>query len=113
ARPPDGGPVCRDEDDTRAWLSTLNDVRLVIGTRLDVTEDTEDPEPWDPRAPGYELHRWLTLLQELLVEAAGGDSAAEGAARPAVAAVATPPQRPPRHLAVGRRETGRTPSRYE
>src|SRR5262249_13744547 len=75
--PPDGGPVCLDEEATRAWLSTLNDIRLVVGTRLDVTEDTEDPEPWDPRAPGYELYRWRTLLQELLVEATVGDSTAE------------------------------------
>jgi hypothetical protein len=71
--PPDGGPVCLDEDTTRAWLSALNDVRLVIGTRLNLTEETDYPDPADPAAPGYELYRWLTLLQELLVEATIGE----------------------------------------
>jgi hypothetical protein len=70
--PEDGGRVCLDEEATRAWLSALNDIRLVIGTRLDVTEEMDIPEPSDPRAPGYELYRWLTLLQELLVEATIG-----------------------------------------
>ncbi len=72
--PEQGGKVCLDEDATRAWMSALNDIRLVIGTRLDVTEEMDTPEPSDPRAPGYELYRWLTLLQELLVEATVGGS---------------------------------------
>jgi hypothetical protein len=71
--PAGGGAVCLDRDTTRAWLSALNDVRLVIGTRLNVTEETELPDPSDPAAHGYELYRWLTLLQELLVEATIGD----------------------------------------
>jgi hypothetical protein len=71
--PAEGGPVCLDQDTTRAWLSALNDVRLVIGTRLGVTEETDHPDPADPGAPGYELYRWLTLLQELLVEATIGE----------------------------------------
>jgi uncharacterized protein DUF2017 len=71
--PAGGGTVCLDQDATRAWLSALNDVRLVIGTRLGVTEETDHPDPADPAAPGYELYRWLTLLQELLVEATIGD----------------------------------------
>jgi hypothetical protein len=72
--PPRGGRVCLDRATTRAWLSALNDVRLVIGTRLDVTEDMDVPEPDDPAAPGYQLYRWLSLLQELLVEAVTGES---------------------------------------
>jgi hypothetical protein len=75
--PAEGGRVCLDAEATRAWLSALNDIRLVVGTRLDVTEEMDTPEPGDPRAPGYELYRWLTLLQELLVEAVTGESATE------------------------------------
>ena len=71
--PAGGGEVCLDQDTTRAWLSALNDVRLVIGTRLNVTEETDYPDPADPAAPGYELYRWLTLVQELLVEATIGE----------------------------------------
>jgi len=75
--PAGGGRVCLDAEDTRAWLSALNDIRLVVGTRLDVTEEMDTPEPGDPRGPGYELYRWLTLLQELLVEATMGESGRE------------------------------------
>jgi len=75
--PAEGGRVCLDAEATRAWLSALNDIRLVVGTRLDVTEEMDTPEPGDPRGPGYELYRWLTLLQELLVEATMGESAPE------------------------------------
>jgi hypothetical protein len=72
--PAGGGKVCLDEEATRAWMSAINDIRLVIGTRLDVTEEMDIPEPGDPRTPGYELYRWLTLLQELLVDATIGES---------------------------------------
>jgi hypothetical protein len=71
--PAGGGAVCLDADTTRAWLSALNDVRLVIGTRLGVTEETDYPDPDDPAIPGYELYRWLTIVQELLVDAAFGE----------------------------------------
>src|SRR5262249_43740465 len=46
--PADGGRVCLDAEDTRAWLSALNDIRLVVGTRLDVTEEMDTPDPGDP-----------------------------------------------------------------
>lgn len=72
--PPAGGRVCLDGTTTRAWLSALNDIRLVIGTRLDVTEDMDVPEPDDSAAPGYQLYRWLSVLQELLVEAVIGET---------------------------------------
>jgi MoxR-like ATPase len=54
-----------------AWLRALNDARLVLGTRLDVTEDY-DWEALDantPRAPELALYAYLSWLQEQLVEA--------------------------------------------
>ena len=55
-----------------AWLRALNDLRLVLGTRLDVTED-EFADGFDPDAPhAYELavYAFLTWLQEAAVQAA-------------------------------------------
>jgi hypothetical protein len=67
------------EDQLLAWLGALNDLRLTIGTRLDVTEDL-DPEripDTDPRAQLYALFFYLGWLEEQVVEelAAGVDPA--------------------------------------
>ena len=42
-----------DEDQALAWMGAINDLRLVLGTRLDVTEDPIDRQvaPDDPRRP--------------------------------------------------------------
>ncbi len=55
-----------DEQDAQAWLTALNDVRLVLGTRLGVTEDASVA---DDAHPGYAVYAWLTWLQSELVEA--------------------------------------------
>jgi hypothetical protein len=58
-----------EEADT--WLRALNDLRLVLGTRLDVQEDTfaEELRSDDPRAPALAVYGYLSWLQEQLVEA--------------------------------------------
>ncbi len=58
-----------EEADT--WLRALNDLRLVLGTRLDVQEDTFASElrPDDPRAPALAVYGYLSWIQEQLVEA--------------------------------------------
>ena len=61
-----------DEDQLTAWLSALNDLRLVLGTRLDVTEDmSDDPpiDPGDPRAPAFAVYSYLGVLEEQVVSA--------------------------------------------
>jgi hypothetical protein len=60
-----------DEDELVAWMGSLNDLRLVLGTRLDVSEDMDD-EPFeedDPRAAAFALYRYLAHLQEWVVAA--------------------------------------------
>ena len=47
-------------DDVQAWLGVLNDTRLVLGTRLGVTEDEPDIDPDAPEARGYAIYYWLT-----------------------------------------------------
>jgi hypothetical protein len=59
------------DEEADAWLRALNDVRLVLGTRLDVTEDFdwEAVGPGHPDAPQLALYAYLSWLQEQLVEA--------------------------------------------
>jgi hypothetical protein len=51
------------------WMRTINELRLVIGTKLDVSEDTDWVDPDDPEAPLYAVYGWLGLLLEALVQA--------------------------------------------
>ena len=55
-------------DEVQAWLGVLNDTRLVLGTRLGVTEDERVLDPADPDAGAYALYQWLTWVQGDLVE---------------------------------------------
>jgi Domain of unknown function (DUF2017) len=62
-------------EQAQAWLTALNDLRLVLGTRLGVRDDElfERLDPNDPRAPALGLYAYLSWLQEQLVEALGAD----------------------------------------
>jgi hypothetical protein len=72
--PPGGGMVKLSVEQADAWLSALNDVRLALGTTLDVTEDMPDDLPDDdPRAPHLGVYHWLTWMQESLVTALAED----------------------------------------
>jgi hypothetical protein len=59
------------EEQLAAWLGAVNDLRLVLGTRLDVTEDLyEEPiEEDDPRFPQLALYSYLGFLEEQMVAA--------------------------------------------
>jgi hypothetical protein len=68
--PEAGGEVRLDADQAAAWLRTTNDLRLALGIRLDIAEDTEPPE----EIAGEEdqqlaVYYWLTALQGSLVDA--------------------------------------------
>jgi hypothetical protein len=68
--PPDGGEVRLDRDQAGAWLRTTNDVRLALGVRLDITEDTELPEdPAEDEGQQLAVYYWLTAVQGSLVDA--------------------------------------------
>ena len=68
--PLDGGTVRLDPEEAGAWLRTSNDLRLALGTRLDIREDTEPPEDLGSEE-GQQLavYYWLTGLQGSLVDA--------------------------------------------
>ena len=56
------------ESELDAWLSAVGTMRLVLGTRLDVTEDMPAPGPDDPSAAEYGFFEFLGQLQYLIVE---------------------------------------------
>ncbi|MET8327274.1 DUF2017 domain-containing protein [Streptomyces sp. NPDC005181] len=71
----DGGILTLTADECCNWLGALNDLRLTIGTRLDVSDKDEGGEgslyrlpDSDPRKPMVMAYLWLGALQETLVE---------------------------------------------
>ncbi|MFC9670165.1 MULTISPECIES: DUF2017 domain-containing protein [unclassified Streptomyces] len=70
----EGGAVLKlSPEESLRWMRALNDLRLAIGTRLDIT-DEEDTDllyrlpDEDPRKPMVMAYLWLGGLQETLVE---------------------------------------------
>ena len=59
------------EDQLLGWMGALNDLRLVLGTRLDVSEETDviDPDPDDPDAAALAVYGWLGWLLEHVIDA--------------------------------------------
>src|SRR5271156_5412572 len=71
--PPAGGKVKLTGDQARDWLRALNDIRLMFGVRLEVTEEFEEQlaalDPKDPRLAAFEVYGWLGAVQDSLVHA--------------------------------------------
>lgn len=68
----EGGEVTISGDSIAAWLGFLNDTRLTIGTRLEISEENHDeladlPDS-DPRSGLFQVYDWLTFLQESIVQ---------------------------------------------
>jgi hypothetical protein len=68
--PDDGRRFELTEDAANAWVAAVNDLRLALGTMLDIRPDGPDRLPDDhPLAPHLDVYQWLTVLQEYLVVA--------------------------------------------
>ncbi|HEY2450881.1 MAG TPA: DUF2017 domain-containing protein [Mycobacterium sp.] len=66
--PEDGGRFELTEDAANAWVAAVNDLRLALGTMLDIRPDGPDRLPDDhPLAAHFDVYQWLTVLQEYLV----------------------------------------------
>ena len=62
-----------DDDQATAWMQAINALRLVVGTRLDVSEEDEGPTSFDdPDAPMWALYGYLTQLLGRTIEALQG-----------------------------------------
>ena len=58
------------EEEATAWLGVLNDLRLALGVRLEITEDYDgEVDDTDPRAPAFRLLSYLGWLEEQLLDA--------------------------------------------
>ena len=67
--PAAGGKIELTPEQADAWLAALNDVRLALGTALDVSEEMPDELPADdPRGPHLGVYHWLTFVQDALVQ---------------------------------------------
>ena len=57
--------------DADAWCSALNDLRLVLGERLGVTEELDERgiDLEHPNAVGLSIYGWLTWLQSEVIDA--------------------------------------------
>jgi hypothetical protein len=67
----DDGIVDLDHDSANAWLGAINDIRLALGVRLNVQENTSEVlellSPDDPLRGVYSVYTWLGWLQESLL----------------------------------------------
>jgi hypothetical protein len=60
------------EEQLNAWMKVINDLRLVIGTSLDVQEDDDPAQqlaPDDPLAPMQAMYWFLSYLLEASIAA--------------------------------------------
>lgn len=68
------------EDELTDWMALTNDLRLVIGTRLDVSEDDDesDLDPESPEANLLEIYHLLSAVLHEIVAALSGSLPEEG-----------------------------------
>lgn len=68
-----GGDKDLDQTQLTAWMTTINSLRLVLGTRLDVDEQLPDLDPDDEMTPIYAVYDFLGWLVDQAVDALSGD----------------------------------------
>ena len=56
-----------DAQQAQDWLRAINDLRLVLGTRLEITDEVETD--FEADEPGIHLYNYLTYLQGTLIDA--------------------------------------------
>jgi hypothetical protein len=66
-------------EELNGWLAAVGTIRLVLGTRLDVSEDMADLEADDPRLPEFALYQLLSVLQEAIIEVLAAELPEDGA----------------------------------
>ena len=56
-------------DTADSWMNTINQIRLVLGTKLDVTEDDHEIDEEDPEARSRLIYQVLSHILEELTRA--------------------------------------------
>jgi hypothetical protein len=61
------------EDELLAWMGAVNDLRLLLGTRIEITEEsTEDDYPeGSPDHDAFGVYAYLTWLEDRILRALG------------------------------------------
>lgn len=59
-------PTSVNSQQAQSWLKAINDLRLVLGTRLEITQ--ENDFDFDSDDPGVNLYNYLTYLQGTLID---------------------------------------------
>jgi hypothetical protein len=72
------------EDELLDWIKVVNDARLVLGTRIEITErSTERDYPEDhPHHDSFEVYVYLTWLEDRILRALGDPPVDERASGP-------------------------------
>ena len=61
------------EEELLQWMGAVNDFRLLLGTRIEITEEATDrdyPEG-DPNHDGFQVYVYLTWLEDRMLRALG------------------------------------------
>ena len=58
-----------DEDQLMAWMRSINDIRLVMGTMLGIDDDTGPPDGDEDDAAAYGVYEFFGALLETIVAA--------------------------------------------
>jgi Domain of unknown function (DUF2017) len=66
------------DEEIHQWLDSLEILRLVLGTQLDVSEDPVFVDDSDPRAPQLALYSYLSMLQGEIIDSLAEQLPAEG-----------------------------------
>lgn len=63
------GEIVLDADGAERWIQVINDLRLALGTRLDITDerDADAVDAQHPQAQEWAIYHWLTGLQDSIV----------------------------------------------
>lgn len=68
--PEQGGRFELTEEQANAWIAAVNDIRLALGTMLQIGPEGPDELPaGHPMTGQLSVYHWLTVLQEYLVVA--------------------------------------------
>lgn len=67
------------EEELLAWIGVVNDLRLVLGTRIEITEEATDEDfpTDDPRHETYRVYQFLGFLLHELLEGIGAADVGE------------------------------------
>jgi hypothetical protein len=67
------------EDELLSWMGVVNDLRLVLGTRIDVTEESTDEDfpKTSPQHDAWQVYQFLGWLLQEMLSALGEPDAGE------------------------------------